>query len=54
MIRIWKKTLQEGAAGLFGVGKEIDKDQEQLISELYKQIGKLTVEKDFLSRRLDP
>ena len=54
MIRTWKRTLQEGAAGLFGMGKKIDKDQEQLISELYKQIGKLTVEKDFLSRKLDP
>ncbi len=54
MIRTWKRTLQEGAAGLFGMAKKIDKDQEQLISELYKQIGKLTVEKDFLSRKLDP
>ena len=54
MIRTWKKTLQEGAAGLFGGGKKIERDQEQLVSELYKQIGKLTVEKDFLSRKLDP
>ncbi len=54
MIRTWKRTLQEGAVGIFGVGKKIDKDQEQLISELYSKIGKLTVEKDFLARKLDP
>ena len=54
MIRNWKKTIQAGAVELFQHGKKEDvtQEQEQLISELYKQIGQLTVEKDFLSRKL--
>ncbi len=52
MIHTWKRTLQEGARGLFEKGKKAKQDQEVMISELYKQIGQLTVEKDFLSRRL--
>ncbi len=52
MIHTWKKVLQEGAAELFEKGKKANKGQEALISELYKQIGQLTVEKYFLSRRL--
>ena len=54
MIRSWIKTLKEGSCGLFDRGqKKADKNQEALISELYKQIGQLTVEKDFLSKRLE-
>lgn len=52
MINVWKKALLEGAIGVFERGKKPDKKQEKLISELYKQIGQLTVEKDFLSRKL--
>jgi len=51
MIHGWKKTLQEAAVALFERGKKVDKDLESLTSELYKQIGKLTVEKDFLSKK---
>jgi transposase len=52
MIRSWKKMVRDGAGELFDKGKKADKDQESLISELYKQIGQLTVEKDFLSKKL--
>jgi transposase len=52
MIRSWKRMLQDSAGELFDKGKKTDKDQESLISELYKQIGQLTVEKDFLSKKL--
>ncbi|MGN7614442.1 transposase [Magnetococcales bacterium HHB-1] len=52
MISTWKRTLQKNAPTLFERGQKADKDQETLIAELYKQIGQLTVEKDFLSRKL--
>jgi len=49
-IRAWKKTLAEGAAGLFGDGNK-NKDDKALIAQLYQQIGQLKVEKDFLESR---
>ena len=51
-IYAWKKQLIDGAAGVFadGVGKESNREAE--VNELYTQIGQLTVERDFLSRRV--
>ena len=48
-IHVWKRVLAEGATGIFG-GKQDRKkqDDEGLISQLYQQIGKLKVERDFL------
>ena len=54
MISNWKRALLENAASLFDRGNRAEKDQEVLVGELYKQIGQLTVEKDFLSRKLGP
>jgi transposase len=53
MIHAWKRALREGAKSLFDQSQKREKDQEALVSELYKQIGKLTVERDFLSGKLD-
>jgi transposase-like protein len=51
-IRIWKKTLAEGAAGIFGDNQnQKKKDDEGLIAQLYQQIGQLKVERDFLESR---
>ena len=52
-IRMWKKALAESAAGFFG-GEQSQKrkDGEVLIAQLYQQIGRLTVERDFLETRL--
>ena len=51
-IRVWKKTLAEGAAGIFGGGQDHrKKDDEGLIAQLYQQIGQLKVERDFLESR---
>ena len=49
----WKKTLLDGAAGVFasGTARE-DTPGEAQLSELYRQIGQLKVENDFLSKRL--
>ncbi len=53
-IYAWKKLLLEGAAGVFeagGVGAD-EKAGEAQVGELYRQIGQLKVENDFLSKRL--
>lgn len=50
-VRAWKKSLVEGAAGVFGSEQE-GKSQEALVAQLYQQIGQLKVEKDFLAGRL--
>ena len=50
-IRVWKKTLAEGAAGIFGDNQDQKKDDESLMAQLYQQIGQLKVERDFLESR---
>jgi transposase-like protein len=52
MISNWKKALLEGAAVIFENGKKPQKQDEANIDDLYRQIGKLQVERDFLSRKL--
>ena len=52
-IYAWKKMLLEGAAGVFdagGSGADAKADEAQ-VGELYRQIGQLKVENDFLSKR---
>ena len=53
-VRTWKKSLSEGAAGIFG-GEEVQKkkDEANLVARLYQEIGQLKVEKDFLDRALE-
>jgi transposase len=51
-IRVWKKALVEGAAGIFGDDQNQKKnDDEGLMAQLYQQIGQLKVERDFLESR---
>ena len=52
-IHAWKKALLDGAAGVFenGSGRD-DKTSDIQVGELYRQIGQLKVENDFLARRL--
>jgi len=52
MINNWKKALLEGAADLFDKGQKTKKNHNATVDELYRQIGKLKVEKDFLSKGL--
>ena len=54
-IQAWKKTLLEGAAGVFGGshGKG-QKGDGALVARLYQEIGQLKVERDFLSERSGP
>ena len=51
-VRTWKRSLLEGASGIFGDGQGHRKSEEALIAQLYQQIGQLKVERDFLSSRL--
>ena len=49
----WKKDLREGLPGLFkGKKSAQEKSKDQLIDELYKQIGKLQVENGWLKKKL--
>jgi transposase-like protein len=52
MISTWKRQLLDGAAELFDKGHKSRKDAEAQTAELFRQIGQLKVENDFLSRKL--
>ena len=52
MIAAWKRALIEGAADIFDKGRKFGKQSDVKADELYKQIGQLKVENDFLSRKL--
>lgn len=49
----WKKELCEGLPKLFSSKPDAgEKQKEHLINELYKQIGQLQVENDWLKKKL--
>jgi len=49
----WKKQLLDGAASVFEGGGAVEGPaSEAQVDLLYRQIGQLKVENDFLSRRL--
>jgi transposase len=55
-IHQWKKSLLEGAAGIFERGgkaasSEIDEDT---VRDLHAKIGELAVANDFLARKIKP
>lgn len=50
-VQKWKKELKEGISEIFTSGKtQKDGEKDALIEELYKQIGKLQVELDWLKK----
>ena len=52
-IYAWKKQLLDGAAGVFeGGAASEDTASAAQVDLLYRQIGQLKVENDFLSRKL--
>ena len=54
-IQAWKKSLLEGAAGVFnGNQDKRQKTDDALVARLYQQIGQLKVERDFLAERSGP
>jgi transposase len=52
MISAWKRQLLDSAAELFDKNNKSRKKIEGQVDELYRQIGQLKVENDFLSRKL--
>lgn len=52
MINNWKRPLSENAADIFDKGHKSRKQNEAQIDELYRQIGQLKVDNDFLAKRL--
>ncbi len=51
-IRQWKKKLLEELPGIFkDRRKKADKENEELTAELYRQIGQLKVELDWLKKK---
>ena len=52
MIAKWKKAMIDGAADIFDKGKKSRKEVDTTTDELYRQIGRLKVERDFLSKKL--
>jgi len=53
MIHNWKRSLLDGAADVFDKGQKSRKQTGAKVDELYRQIGKLKVERDFLSEKLN-
>ena len=51
-IYAWKKQLLDGAASVFEGGVAVAEASEAQVDVLYRQIGQLKVENDFLSRKL--
>ena len=52
MVGDWKRALIDGAIDIFDRGHKSRKNTEAEIDELHRQIGKMKVENDFLSRKL--
>ena len=52
MIAAWKRALLDGAADIFDKNQKAKKQTENQVDELYQKIGKLQVERDFLSKKL--
>lgn len=52
MISSWKKALLEGASDIFERGQKSRKQADTQVDELYRQIGQLKVERDFLAKGL--
>ena len=50
----WKKDLKAALPGIFATRKSKEKEnQVKLIEELYKQIGQLKVENDWLKKKTE-
>ena len=52
MISTWKRALLDGAADIFNRGQKAHTQSEAKVDELYRQIGQLKVERDFLAKGL--
>lgn len=53
MITKWKRQLMDGIPGIFSRGNSTstDRETEELISSLYRKIGQLEVEREWLKKK---
>ena len=49
----WKKDMLEQLPGIFAGRDGKDKDKDALIDRLYRQIGELQVENDWIKKKLN-
>jgi transposase-like protein len=54
VLRAWKKQFLEQASAIFEDKRKKAKDKEADEAELYKQIGQMKVENDWLKKKLGP
>jgi transposase-like protein len=52
LVSSWKRQMLEGAADIFDKKRNFRNKAQAQNDELYRQIGKLKVENDFLKRKL--
>ena len=53
LINKWKKQARENLAIAFSKGKNtVDKEKDELIEKLYRELGKLKVEHEWLKKKL--
>jgi transposase-like protein len=52
MISAWKRALLDSASDIFDKNQKAKKQTEKQVDALYKKIGQLQVERDFLSKKL--
>ncbi len=50
-VRLWKKQMLDNASLVFGKSRKNEKEQQALLDKLYREIGQLKVERDFLARK---
>jgi transposase-like protein len=54
-VGLWKKQASEGMSGVFRDRRDgAAREEEELKAELYQQIGQLTVELDWMKKKLGP
>jgi len=52
-INAWKRIAKQGLQALFtDKRKRVDKNKDEFIKELFQQIGQLTVERDWLKKKV--
>jgi transposase len=53
-VTAWRNELKERALEIFGTSRDrAGKDKNELIEELYKTLGKMKVEHDWLKKKLN-
>jgi len=50
-ISTWKKQLLEGAESIFTVSKKKDNGLQKKLDDLYRTVGEITMERDWLKKK---